>query len=573
MTGRYLAAVALGRAHPPISPPAGLRPVLAAGALRLWASADLAVLSDGGSAILGALHGPGDRRPRAALDSGEWRELARTGGRMAVERFWGDYVALLGRADGAEIVRGPFGALSCFLCASPGTLYLASDLGLLLEASGLRRRIVPAALAAHIARPEWRHRTTCLDAVHELRGGDALAADQAGMRFERLWSPWRFARADAALDDPDEAIRRVRDAVLLATGAAAARFPKPLLLLSGGLDSSIVAAGLASAGADFTCLNLTGTDRASDEQAYARMVAEKFGRPLLVESFDPADVDLARSDAAHLPYPVHRAFTQSQDRAGARIARSLGAAAVLDGGGGDNVFFGSRTVATLADCLSTQGFDSRYWRTARALGDLSQTGLARLTMLAVRRAMRRTAAPRLAPRLDFLSRDARQLVRVAPLHPWFDPPKGILPGRAAHAALLVPAQNLVEAVNAGAAFPAASPLASRPVVEACLRAPSWQWLAPGRNRAAARAAFAGRLPPEVVGRRSKGELTGFVARLFDDRRAEIRDLLLGGRLAQLGLIDAAAIARTLGGEGPARDHRFLRLMELVDAEAWARAQG
>jgi asparagine synthase (glutamine-hydrolysing) len=139
--------------------------------------------------------------------------------------------------------------------------------------------------------------------------------------------------------------------------------------------------------------------------------------------------------------------------------------------------------------------------------------------------------------------------------------------------LLVPAQNLVEAINAGAAFPALSPLASQPVAEACLRVPSWHWIAPGRNRAVARRAFADRLPREIVARRSKGEPTGFVARLFEDRRAQIRELLLGGWLAEHGLLDRTAIARALAPEGPVRDRAFLRLMELVDAESWARAQG
>jgi len=575
MASRFLAIVtrdSAAPARPALAPLADLKAVFSAGALRLHAGRGAAIMSNEQSAILGALHGPGDRRPRSTLDQAEWHQLAATDGGMAIDRFWGSYVAMTGGDDGATIVRGPFGDLSCFVCATAYTVYLASDVALLLSAAGLARRIVPAALAAHIARPESRLRTTCLDHVCELRGGERLVVDRSGVRFERVWSPWRFVDAAVMLDDPDEAARRVRDAVQLTVSATAARFARSVLLLSGGIDSSIVAVTLAGANADFTCLNLIGDDRASDEAAYARAAAAATGRALRIETFWGADVDLVRSGAAHLPYPVHRAFTQAQDRLGAEMARSLGASAVFDGGGGDNVFFGSRTVATLADCVRSGGFDSRYWRTARALGDLSQIGLARLTWLAVRRSLRSSSAPRLPPRLEYLSRAAREMASAAPLHPWFDPPPGVLPGRAAHAALLAPAQNLVEAINAGAGFPALSPLASQPVVEACLRVPSWHWIAPGRNRAIARRAFADRLPSEIVGRRSKGEPTGFVARLFDDRRAQIRELLLGGWLAEQGLLDRASIARALAPEGPVRDRGFLRLMELVDAEAWARAQ-
>jgi asparagine synthase (glutamine-hydrolysing) len=66
--------------------------------------------------------------------------------------------------------------------------------------------------------------------------------------------------------------------------------------------------------------------------------------------------------------------------------------------------------------------------------------------------------------------------------------------------------------------------------------------------------------------------TGFVAAIFDRHRQAIRDMLLGGRLAALGLLDENKLSHALAMTGPVRDLRFVRIMELVDAEAWARAQ-
>jgi asparagine synthase (glutamine-hydrolysing) len=273
-----------------------------------------------------------------------------------------------------------------------------------------------------------------------------------------------------------------------------------------------------------------------------------------------------------MPYPVHRCFTQAIDGIAFEIAAQCGADVVVDGGGGDNVFFATRSVSILADCLLTTGFDRRFWRAAHALGDLARTGIVALTRKAVRRAWRRDRAPRLPARTEFLSSAAKERIQRGAPHPFFRPPRDVLPGRAAHGALLAPAQNLVEALNAQALFPSLSPLVSQPVIETCLRVPSWFWIAPGRNRDAVRRAFATDLPSTVVERRSKGSPTQFVATIFERNRPVIREMLLGGFLAEKGLIDTAAVAAALRAGGPARDLRFARIMELVDAEAWARAQ-
>jgi asparagine synthase (glutamine-hydrolysing) len=136
---------------------------------------------------------------------------------------------------------------------------------------------------------------------------------------------------------------------------------------------------------------------------------------------------------------------------------------------------------------------------------------------------------------------------------------------------LAPAQNLVEAINPQALFPSISPLVSQPVVEACLRVPSWLWIAPGRNRAVVRHAFAAHLPQSVTERRSKGSPASFVATIFEQNRTQIRAMLLEGELARLGIIDKDAVAGAFGDAGPPRDFRFALLMGLVDAEAWARS--
>ena len=57
------------------------------------------------------------------------------------------------------------------------------------------------------------------------------------------------------------------------------------------------------------------------------------------------------------------------------------------------------------------------------------------------------------------------------------------------------------------------------------------------DRRLARAAFADRLPPEILHRRSKGEMTAYFGRQAAASIPFLRDHLLGGRLAARGLID------------------------------------
>src|SRR3546814_3536458 len=87
-----------------------------------------------------------------------------------------------------------------------------------------------------------------------------------------------------------------------------------LLLLSGGVDSSIVAACLAHAGCAFDCLTLVTANPSGDERSYARLAAESVGAALVERMREVSRIDLTRSAAAHLPRPVGRSFEQESRR-------------------------------------------------------------------------------------------------------------------------------------------------------------------------------------------------------------------------------------------------------------------
>jgi asparagine synthase (glutamine-hydrolysing) len=154
-------------------------------------------------------------------------------------------------------------------------------------------------------------------------------------------------------------------------------------------------------------------------------------------------------------------------------------------------------------------------------------------------------------------------------HAWLDAPAATaaLPGKAGHIAALLRAQQTLEPGRSRHA-PVLNPLLSQPLVEACLAIPSWEWRAGGIDRAVARHAFARDLPDSILRRRVKGGPDGFCAEIIRHHRPRIRVRLLDGRLANHRLIDREAVDVLLGGARPIPGEMQVRILDLLDTEAW-----
>ena len=490
-------------------------------------------------------------------------------GRTLIDDHWGGYVAFLapGAAETVDIVRAPFGSLACYYVEKGGVLALSSHADLLVAAGLIEAEIDRAALVGHLVRPEIRTSRTALAGLKELPGGYRLRIGKRGVQIEELWSPWCFTARSRQVRDFGTASASVRDAVLGATGAWASVADHGLLTLSGGLDSSIVAACLSTCGAHFSCLTLRTDDAAGDELHYARAVASQLGVPLIDRRFTLADVDVERSDAAHLPRPLARSFAQGYERVRDAVARDVGATHYFNGGGGDNVFCLLQSGAPVADRL-LEGDVIGAWHTLNHMCRVTNSDYPAVLKRAFAKLPRSRRHYRWRSETDFLSPEAGAL--PAPSHLWLhEHPSGV-PGKAAHVALLIAFQNHVEGFASELTTMHISPLVSQPVIEACLRVPSWLWCEGGINRAVARAAFADRLPALTIQRRTKGTPDGFAAALFAAQRDKIREMLADGVLARFAIIDREAVLSRLAEPGLLRGLDYLRLLFLTDVEAWAR---
>jgi asparagine synthase (glutamine-hydrolysing) len=154
-----------------------------------------------------------------------------------------------------------------------------------------------------------------------------------------------------------------------------------------------------------------------------------------------------------------------------------------------------------------------------------------------------------------------------------DAPPDALPGDREKILDLIGNQLFRDAAPRGMGRSMHFPLLSQPVMEACLKVPTWMWIANGRNRAIARQAFADQLPRGILDRRSKGSYTSYMAAIYMRNKQKMREFLEEGQLHDHGLLDHSALVNFFARDLAPRDLSFLRIFDLCAAENWARQQG
>jgi asparagine synthase (glutamine-hydrolysing) len=516
--------------------------------------------------ILGTLFArDGPAREVPTLTVHDVQAIARSRGQALIERFWGGYVAALDDARTVRILRDPSGDFPCYFVRHGTFTTLAADAELLVASEAVRVDIDFEEIGRQLFRAFVPVRSTALTNIHELLAGFALYGPSQSQQQEPCWDPWDHA--EPASGDRSMTVDRLSQTVRHAIGALASPHRRLLLSVSGGLDSSIVGACLASAAADTVCLTMFADDPAGDERPFARALCNKFGLELIERPYRLEDIDLGEAMAANLPRPKDRLQALAFERVHYAVAAEIGASAFVTGNGGDHVFGYSQSAAPIADRYLAHGLGRGV---LESLGDVCrQTGCSISDAIRQAWAIARSSPDyRVRPNRLFLGADFLSGLGSGDWHhPWLDAPPGALPGKAAHIATILRVQPNLEP-SLGGNYPVINPLVSQPVVEACLRIPSWEWRAGGRDRSLARSAFSKDLPAIVLDRRVKGTPGRFAARVLDHFRASIRERLLDGRLASAGIADKAGLDRILAGDRPVPDLERVRILELVNVEAW-----
>ena len=553
---------------------AGLSVRIRAEGLAVLASEELAVRPLKGAC--GVVIGEVFRRsaPAAASDhGGTYEEISRTiiDG-QAPDEFWGDFVAIHRSADGStRFLHSPCGNINLYyLACDDGLLLIASDSAILLALAKRRRSLNWAAIAHNLVWDDLSPPETCIEAVHEIRWGEAGHWRHGRVSVETIWNPWRYTEAQASISTSEEAVALVRQKLFESIGARRALAGKLTIDLSGGLDSSIIAAACAKTGSEPACINLYDPDTEGDERRFARCVADHL-QLRLIEAIPSAEkVNLDICARAHLPRPYVRSFVQAFDRAALQAASNFGATGFLNGGGGDSVFCHLQSSAPVVDALKSGSRAPSAVRVANEVARTAQCSIWEVARRAGRKIFRASPTGRLIPNGEFLLPECRDLAETLSSNLPI-PSEQPLPGKIEQVHGIFRALYNLNGFSRSDHMDGIFPLLSQPLVEACLRIPTWMCVGEGRNRLIARRAMASELPPMAMWRTSKGGLGRLQRDIVRTKREQIRAKLLDGQLSSQGLIDRSAIEDELKDDTSYRIENIYRLMRLCDIETWCSA--
>lgn len=537
------------------------------------------------------------------LTASETQRIVESAGRELISSYWGSYIALVrdSRSGSFAVLRDPTGTLACYYASSTGLHAFFSHIEDLCRYLPMSLSINWSHVAKRLLGGIALSRDCGLNEIEDVPGGEWVTI--SGRRTTRtlLWQPSQFCLGNT-LEDSRSAIRELRSTVLNSVKALGSRHSDILVRLSGGLDSSIVTTALShqERAPTVTCLNFyisntpndsqtapvaVGLNKenlakfrrllgSSDERDFARTVATKCGFNLVEREKRERDIDFTRIWSAPLaPRPSGYVFFMDEDDSEMECATKLRATACFTGEAGDTVFYCTFRAIGALDYAYNHPFGSRLFDQIASAVKLSGESPARVLSKVVKYGYLRAPLPlpidpATVPHLlsdEVAASAASQLMR----HPWLDAAPPLCPGKHQHVmgvALSVPCYHLV--YHREQIATSVHPLASQPVVETCLRIPTYVLLADGVSRGLARRAFQDLLPPEVARRTVKGLPMAFRQRLVRNNVAFIRECLLDGLLSRERLLDRRKLEDYL-----IPDQAFLtvephRIMDYMDCEAW-----
>lgn len=485
-----------------------------------------------------------------------------------IDDYWGSYIAF-DVPDGGEhvCIRSPFGNVNAYALESNGLVYLGSDAATILMLAGRQRSIDWEALAKHVIWDDFSHERTCIDGVEELRCGESAALNRLAESRTYNWSPWQFTALSRAIKDRSEAVDLIRREILRCVGNRIQKGRAYAVDLSGGLDSSIIAAAAMIQGRDISAITMYFANTEGDERDFARSVANLHRIPLSEISPDPEKLDIRRPAKLNLPRPHGRSFVQETDRLSLELAASRSIFAFVNGQGGDAVFCHLQSSAPAVDALRSRGAGPGFIGSAFELARAAQCNVWEVVQKSLAKMIRGKPINHWDGDTSFIARDARKL-KLDGSAPWPSANYHPLPGKVEQVHGLYNSCYNMNGYRRSDTLEGVFPLLSQPLVEACLRVPSWMWIGHGRNRLIARQAMEPELPPKVAWRISKGGLGELQRRLLRRQRLIAREMLMDGLLGRNGIIDRDLIDAELKSDLSYQHTQIVRLLRLCDVEAW-----
>ncbi|MCM2430459.1 albusnodin/ikarugamycin family macrolactam cyclase [Streptomyces sp. RKAG337] len=561
-----------------------------------WRSGELRVVSCQGAGLvtMGQCFAD-DRQLRAglvqAVESDRWEALT---------RWPGSYLVIVARDDELLAFTDLAGQFPLYYCPVPGRVGLGSQPAVAAAAAGIPVRPDRATLAAQIlcptAGPLLGERSV-LDGVHRLGGGQALRIDAAGHPETWTYEPLIPDR-HASLADSAEALRT---ALTAAVGARVDLGERLTADFSGGLDSTSLAFLAAHrTPAPLPVFVYHHPDAPSGDLEYAHRFARLDGRLELTvlpgsrQTLTYHGLDQVR------PAGEPEAAAVNSARLRLRLAgiAAGGSTIHLGGEGGDALLVPA--AGHLAD-LARQGGPRTFLRHCREVARARREAPTAVAARALRLS-RTSPAGALEGLADRLERPSESIPQWLDTIAWWPDPgseagwltgamRGELAGlarsrartgtvtpglgvgdRTALTELRIAAtvqHQLSDTAREFAVWPHA-PFLDNDVVRACTGLPSYRRADPRTVKPLLGAALAGLVPEPVLTRRGKGNYTAEDYQGARLHAQEIRSVLTGSRLADLGIIDPRAVVGSLDRVLMGIRAPLAALNRLLSAELWLR---
>ena len=506
-------------------------------------------------------------------------QIIASSGRWLVEHVWGNYVAIVRDpiSQRAWVLNDPCGDLPCFLTSYRGVQVVFAHVGDLL-ATGLFEFTVNS---RYLAKRVLHGGVLDDDALNEVRRvyrGEHIELEDEPRRRARTfyWHPLQFS---AAIEDATYAARAMRATIHSCTHTLLREHRSVLLRLSGGLDSSIIAACLGNAPEkpELSCYTYFTPGGRSDARPWARLSAMRSGLkheehavtaetvPLPLVLSAPALIE----PTAVMGY-IHRSTLEH------RIAREHHASAVFCGDGGDSGFCGDTFAYAVSEHLRRRGLTLQAWRLAGQVASLTEESTWTVIIKSLRRWVRGAGMEHqlkmLLPASRLLSEELRASYSTTTNfpHPWLSDLHPIPWALVRRLGALLAPPDFYNVAKGARAPEVIAPLYSQPVTELLLRIPLDVHFQDGRERGLVRSAFAGDVPTEILRRTWKDRAPGFLDELVQRHRKFLRELLLDGVLVQEGLLDRAAVEDALTDRISTSLVFPGELLRHLDVEIWAR---
>lgn len=229
------------------------------------------------------------------------------------------------------------------------SLIFGSELKVLAAHPDLDRRVSPTALAAYLTYECSPEAETIYAQASRLLPGHYLTYDRQTNRAE-IFEYWRmrFASSPAALEvagkTEDQLAERLRELIIEATRKRLISDVPLGVLLSGGIDSSAVAAAMAKSvpPSQIKTFSISFEDKSFDESSHARKVSEHLGTQHHEERLSPqVMIDILPEIAAFMCEPLGDASIIPTYLLSRFVRKTVTVA--LGGDGGDEMFLGYPT--------------------------------------------------------------------------------------------------------------------------------------------------------------------------------------------------------------------------------------